>query len=374
VKTRRARAATGSSYFDGLNYSLANEDSQVESDLLPLGTRSVLAVAGSGARVLPLLSKEPATLTVIDLSPAQLALTELRIALARSARRSEFLEFMGYREAPAARRLEIFHALPLSEETKARCQSEAGRWAPYGWIYLGRWERHFLKINRILRSILGTRIDQIFAAPDLATQVQAYERHWRRGAFRAFLKVFASDFVFNTFLYRGQFAGSQSDRTESRPTWQFLDEEFDRTFRTRLVRRSFFLQLLFLGKVAYEDGLPPEADAEVLSAVRSSATLVSYTSENLLESITRVPYDFYSLSDTLSYLPSADARAMLSRVHPEAPTGARLIFRSFLRAPAVEGHASWRRMEADERWAARTDRSVVYRFHFFEKIADGSPR
>lgn len=358
-----------SSYFEGLNYSLANEDSQIECDLLPLGTRSVLAVAGSGARVLPLLSKGPATLTVIDLSPAQLALTELRIALARSAQRSEFLEFLGYREASAARRLEIFRSLPLSEETQALCQREAGRWAPCGWIYLGRWERHFLRINRILRSVLGTRIDRIFSASNLAAQVDAYERHWRRGVFRRFLKVFASDFVFNVFLYRGHFAGSRADRTESRPTWQFLDEEFDRIFRTRLVRRSFFLQLMFLGRVAYEDGLPTEADVEVLSAVKSSTTRVSFTSENLLESIVRAPYDFYSLSDTLSYLPSADARTVLSRVHPEAPNRARLIFRSFLRAPAVESHAMWQRMEADEIWASRTDRTGVYRFHFFEKVA-----
>jgi S-adenosylmethionine-diacylglycerol 3-amino-3-carboxypropyl transferase len=356
------------SYFDGLNYSLANEDCRIESELLPPGAGSVLAVAGSGARVLPLLARGPATLTVIDLSSAQLALTELRIALARSAQRSEFLEFLGYRDASAARRLEIFHALPLSEETRALCQREADKWAPDGWIYLGKWESHFRKINRILRSMLGRRIDRIFAAPDLEAQVEAYERNWRPAVFRRFLKVFASDFVFNTFLYRGHFAGSQADKTESRPTWQFLEEEFDRIFRTRLVRQSFFFQLLFLGKVAYEEGLPAEADAGVLSAVRSSPTRVSFASEDLLHSIVRAPHDFYSLSDTLSYLPAADARAVLARVHPEAPGGARLMFRSFLRAPAIESNPKWQRLEADEMWAARTDCTGVYRFHFFEKI------
>ncbi|HZM76541.1 MAG TPA: DUF3419 family protein [Candidatus Limnocylindrales bacterium] len=362
-----------SSYFEGLNYSLANEDSQIESDLLPLGVPSVLAVAGSGARVLPLLAKAPATLTVIDLNPVQLALTELRIVLAKSAQRSEFLEFLGYRETSAARRLEIFRSLPLSEETQALCQSQADRWAPGGWIYLGKWERHFLKLNRMLRSILGQRIDQIFAAPDLTAQIHAYERHWRRGVFRTFLKVFASDFVFNKFLYRGHFAGSRTDRTETRPTWQFLEEEFDRIFRTRLVRQSFFLQLMFLGKVAYEEGLPTETDVKVLAAVQSSPTQISYAAENLLESIAHAPYDFYSLSDTLSYLPSADAHAVLSRVHPATPDGARLIFRSFLRAPAVENHARWQRMPADETWAARTDCTGVYRFHFFEKTTAFDP-
>jgi len=358
-----------SSYFEGLNYSLANEDSQIESDLLPLGARSVLTVAGSGARVLPLLAKGPNALRVIDLSPAQLALTELRIALARSTQRDEFLEFLGYRETTAARRLEIFHSLSLSGQSQALCQKEAASWAPHGWIYLGKWERHFLKLNRILRSLLGRRIDRIFAAPDLAAQVQAYERYWRRGVFRRFLKVFASDFVFNKLLYKGHFAGSRADRTETRPTWQFLEEEFDRIFRTRLVRQSFFFQLMFLGKVVYEDGLPTEADVKVLSAVKSATTQVSFASENLMESIARAPYDFYSLSDTLSYLPSDDALAVLSRVHPEAPDAARLIFRSFLRAPAVDGHPGWQRMEAEQTWAARTDCTGVYRFHFFEKIA-----
>lgn len=358
-----------SSYFEGLNYSLANEDSHIERELLPLGATSVLAVAGSGARVLPLLSKDPETLTVIDLSAAQLALTELRIVLARSVPRDEFLEFLGYGETSAARRLEIFRSLSLSERTRALCLSEADRWSPHGWIYLGKWESHFLKVNRILRSILGRRIDQIFAAPDLAAQVQAYERYWRRGVFRRFLKVFASDFVFNKFLYKGHFAGSRTNRTESRPTWQFLDEEFDRIFRTRLVRQSFFLQLMFLGRVAYEDGLPAEADVKVLADVKSSTTRVSFASENLLESIRRTPYDFYSLSDTLSYLPSADAATVLSRVHPETSDGARLIFRSFLRAPAVDEHSRWRRMETEEQWAARTDCTGVYRFHFFEKTS-----
>lgn len=360
-----------SPYFVGLNYSLANEDTQIEKDLLPLDARSVLSVAGSGARVLPLLSNNPVALTVIDLSPAQLALTELRIALARSTQRSEFLEFMGYRACFATRRLEIFHSLPLSEGTQALCQGESDKWAPGGWIYLGKWERHFLKLNRILRLVLGTSIDRIFEASNLEAQVQAYERHWRRGVFRAFLKILASDFVFNSFLYKGHFAGSQADRTESRPTWQFLEEEFDRIFRTQLVKESFFLQLMFLGRLIYEEGLPTEAEVEVLSAVKTATTQVTFKSENLLESIARMPHDFYSLSDTLSYLPSEDARAVLSRVHPEAPDGAKLIFRSFLRAPVVENHERWQRMESEELRAARTERTGVYRFHFFEKVAGG---
>ena len=83
-------------YFDDLNYTLGNEDSSLEYNLLPKDTKHVLAIAGSGSRILPLLAKHPKKLTCIDTSSLQLYLTELRIETLRSLEYDKFLAFWGY--------------------------------------------------------------------------------------------------------------------------------------------------------------------------------------------------------------------------------------------------------------------------------------
>src|SRR4051812_41277723 len=86
----------GQAHFKGLVYTLANEDSAFEASILPTDQKVVFAIAGSGSRVLPLLSKNPKKLVCVDLSKEQLYLTELRIESLRSLSHNEFLQFWGY--------------------------------------------------------------------------------------------------------------------------------------------------------------------------------------------------------------------------------------------------------------------------------------
>ena len=79
-----------------LNYTLANEDTATELAILPRGLKHVVAVAGSGGRVLPLFAQNPQHVSCVDLSLEQLMLTELRIAAAQVLQHSEFLSFFGY--------------------------------------------------------------------------------------------------------------------------------------------------------------------------------------------------------------------------------------------------------------------------------------
>ncbi|MCM2281509.1 MAG: BtaA family protein, partial [Bdellovibrionaceae bacterium] len=84
-------------YFDDLNYTLSNEDTRIEHGLLKKGADHVFSIAGSGARVLPLIAKHPKNLNVIDMSQEQLYLNELRLAAAQELTYEEFLFFIGYR-------------------------------------------------------------------------------------------------------------------------------------------------------------------------------------------------------------------------------------------------------------------------------------
>ena len=89
----------GQAHFNGLVYTLTNEDSLVEAELLPDNTERVIAIAGSGSRIVPLLTKSPKELVCVDLSVEQLYLTELRVESVRHLSRDEFIQFFGYPSA-----------------------------------------------------------------------------------------------------------------------------------------------------------------------------------------------------------------------------------------------------------------------------------
>jgi len=364
-----------SEYFQSLNYTLSNEDTRIEWKLLKDGVKSVFCIGGSGARVLPLLAKNPGTLDVVDLSLEQLALVELRVAAAKHLSRDEFLFLLGYRggvpgdSVSGDERIEVFMSLKphLSEKTFRFWMDRKNAWTPRGFILLGRWEGHFQKMGRVFREVLRIDTRPIFEAHSLEEQARLFKKHFKPLVFKAFVRIAASEFVFNRFLYKGHFSGQADRRTEPRAPSVFIEEEFTRLFTRTLIRKNYFLQILFLGGIYYEEGLPLEAREDVLALVRKSKTEVNYRQDNLLNVLKTTPYDFVSLSDTISYISEADAKALLLELPSSTRSGSRMVIRSFLRRPPEIASQGWEQLKAEEEWARDLDTTGVYEFDIFEK-------
>ena len=360
-------------YFDQLNYTLANEDTWVEYNLLEEGCENVFSICGSGARVLPLIARNPKSIVVNDLVREQLYLCELRLAAARALTHSEFLFFLGYRGGvypglvEGDDRYDLFQKLEMSDEARRFWTRHTEIWAPRGFITLGRWESHFQKLSRLFRNALRIDTREIFEAQSLDEQRELFERKFPHTLFRSFLRVVASEFVFNRFLYKGHFAGGKENRTDPRPPWKFLDEEFRRMFETQLVRKSYFLQILFLGRIYFEEGLPLEAQAFLFPALKESKTSVTYRQGDLVQTLGEKPFDFVSLSDTISYLSDGEASGLFNFLSADVPAGSRVVIRSFLRAPELTSPPDWRRETDREEQAFLHDCTSVYRVHIFRK-------
>lgn len=360
-------------YFEKLNYSLANEDTRIEYDLLPKNTDRVFSISGSGARCIPLIARNPKEIVVVDLAVEQLYLCELRLAAAKALTYEEYLYFTGYRGALVGGNLKgddrvaLFKRLKLSENCQAFWSEHQKDWSPHGFILLGKWENHFQKLGAIFRKGLRMNVRPIFEAHSLDEQLDLYKKHWNTFLFRNFLKLVANEYVFNKFLYKGHFSGSQEDKTEKRAPWLFLDEEFRRLFTTTLVRKNYFLQVLFLGRIYYEEGLPIEATREVFEQTKASNTRVEYIQGNLVDVLRSRPFNFVSLSDTISYLPQDDASNILQTLHKDTPSGSCIVVRSFLRAPQKVNTEGWYLDEKATREAFEADGTGVYQFHIFRK-------
>src|SRR5262245_31938626 len=141
--------------FDGLTYTLANEDPLFEQAVLDPGLDHVVGIAGSGSRLLPLLTRRPRRMTCVDVSQAQLHLTSLRIESVRSLGWEEYLAFWGYPPRASAggqERRELFSRIEgLGAEARGYFAAlfEARRWSTI--LYQGQLERRAGKLSRLLR-------------------------------------------------------------------------------------------------------------------------------------------------------------------------------------------------------------------------------
>lgn len=356
-----------SQYFQGLNYSLANEDTKVEYDLLPEGVDSVFTVCGSGSRVLPLMAKNPKEITVVDLSPTQLALCRLRIAAAKSLSYEDFLYFLGYRKKGSAPRRDLLNRLGLSAEDQKLWEEIHSKWEHEGFIYLGRWESHFMKLGRVFSLIPGVNLAPLFAASSLEEQKKILHRHWHPRLFRLFTKIVLGEWVSNRLLYKGSFAGSKERRTSSRSPAELVGEEFNDLFAHTWVRSNYFLNMIFLGEVSYEEAYPIEATRDVYERVRNSGTKIHYTSGNLLKLVEEKAHDFYSLSDTFSYMEPMDLKNFLPGLPPGVKEGSQMVIRTFMRSPYFTVQSPWSTDENLNQALAKKDCTRVYEFLVLKK-------
>src|SRR5829696_495365 len=104
MKTEAAEKAD----FTGVRYAQCWEDADVLLEALDVRPGDTcLSIASAGDNALALLTRHPARVIALDLSPAQLACVELRVAAYRALRHGELLELIGSAVAAPARRVEL---------------------------------------------------------------------------------------------------------------------------------------------------------------------------------------------------------------------------------------------------------------------------
>ena len=129
------------------------------------------------------------------------------------------------------------------------------------------------------------------------------------------------------------------------------------------------MQMLFLGSIRFDEALPVEARPDLFATYAASTTRVEYLCQDLVATMAQEPFDFYHLSDVLSYLPLDLGASLLERTHASTPKGALVVARKFVKGPAALSGAEWRRRADLEQWAAREDETSVYDFLIYEKSA-----
>jgi S-adenosylmethionine-diacylglycerol 3-amino-3-carboxypropyl transferase len=313
-----------------INYSSCNEDTRSELKALRIGEEDlVLAITGSGARVLDLLISRPKRIISIDMNPLQNFLLELKIAAIKNMTYDEYLEFLGVRES--SRRISLYWRLRSDLSIEAR-EFWGGEFPVLrkGVIYQGRWERYFKSLSVFVKIIRGKKIENLFAFTDIAEQTYFCQKKWNTEAWRKFIL-----FVCHRFFWKYIFQDPGFYRyvPEDFPAGEYIYGCLAKTLERYLARENHFFSLLVHNKYVDENYLPIHLQKKHYSLLKehvSRITIVTDSLQNFLRALPEKSIHKFSLSDISSYTSEADYGSILESCARVAVPGARLCIRHFL--------------------------------------------
>ncbi len=314
-----------------LRYAQCWEDADILVEGLDVRPGQVcLSIASAGDNTLALLTRDPARVIAVDLSAAQIAALELRVAACRTLDHGAFLELYGAR--PSGRRAELYGACrPAIASAAARAfwDGRADWLAADGFGAVGRFEDYVRLFRRyVLPLVHGGDTVRALLAPRAPRARRAFfDERWNTGTWRALFRVFFSRPVMSLlgrdpafFRYaRGDLAGHLLGRVEH--ALADLDPA-----------ENPYLHWILRGR--HGSHLPLALRAHDFAVIRERLDRVEWHCTALEDWLdaqdgTRFVHRF-NLSDVFEYMSEAAAAGLLERLAGAAVPGGRLLYWNML--------------------------------------------
>lgn len=354
---------------DQIRYSTVWED----ADLLTQGLRigpddDVLCVASGGDNVFALLLEEPRSVTAIDMSPAQIALVELKLAAIRALEWAAFVALLGYADAD---RETLYRAVRagMPESAVAFWDARVDVIAD-GLHRAGRLERYFeaFATEHLPRLWAPDLYARLCATPTLEAQAELFEREAFTSAFQA---AFAEYYGRESMASRGrdpaQFAYVDGDDSGS-----FFLRRFHWVCTALPLRGNFYVERFLTGTHA-DLGAGPAylrpGNFARLKALVDRVTVVQAALEAHLGEVAPGTYSHAALSDIFEYMSDDAGDALFGALARAVRAGGRIAYWNLL-VPRRPGPSLGDRLRAlpDGNALWERDRSWFYRAFRAEEI------
>ena len=355
--------------FSEIRYAQAWEDADVLLEALDVQPGDVcVSIASAGDNTLALLTREPARVIALDLSPAQLACLELRVAAYRALDHEELLELIGAR--PSARRAALYASCRplLSREVQTFWDSRA-RAIACGIGSAGKFERYLSLFRRHILPLIHSRamVEDLLVPADRAARQRFYDDRWNTWRWR--------------LLFRAFFSRTTMGRIGRDPEFfRFVDSDVSGQLlaRTRHALTELdpsnnpYLHWILTG--AHGTELPCALRAEHFETIRANLDRLEWRQQSLEEflgSAGRDAVDRYNLSDVFEYVSLDHYHRVLDAILGASRRGARLVYWNML-APRRRPETMADRLVPIEALAARlhrADRAFFYRALVIEEVA-----
>jgi S-adenosylmethionine-diacylglycerol 3-amino-3-carboxypropyl transferase len=352
-----------------IRYSQVWEDHLLLERGLRVGPgHDVLSICAAGDNVLALLLREPRSITAVDLSGAQTALLELKLAALRGLSYEELVALVGAR--PCADRRGLYARIRDELPAAARAYWDANAAVlDSGVIDAGMAERYLDRFRREHVARLDqTGLARLLDLDDRHEQIRLWERLFGTPEFESAYRVQADP---------AAIAGDGRDAT----TFRYLDvDDVPGVLLGRMrhvctqipTRGNFYLERRFTGRFGDLALGPPYLRPESFDRLRALADRVSVVTGTLDEVVRAAPAGAFSaanLSDVFEYMSEDMTGDLLELIASRLRGGGRLAYWNALvprsRPARLAGLLEPLREEARALWWQ--DRCPFYRDFQLEK-------
>jgi S-adenosylmethionine-diacylglycerol 3-amino-3-carboxypropyl transferase len=322
----RPRSVHERAAWDQLRYANVWEDADVLCEALADVARGarLLSIASAGDNVLGLLTLDPREVVAVDLSRAQLACLELRLAAFRRLDRTRVLAFLGV--LPDADRRATYRELrpDLSAEARSLWDGRAPELAQ-GILQAGRFEHYFRLFRRwVLPLIHGRSTVRALREPrSLEAQRAFYRERWDTPRWRLLFRAFFSRVVMGRLGRDPAFFSHVQGAVGAR-----ILERTRHALTELPVAGNPWLAWIVTGNFPPE-AVPRYLQAEHFDAIRERLDRVRLV-HGPVEHAAVGRFEGFNLSDLFEYMSSAEHAACYARLLAAASPRARLVYWNML--------------------------------------------
>ena len=312
--------------FSGIRYAQCWEDADVLLTALEPGPgKHCLSIASAGDNTLALLSRNPKSVLAIDLSPAQIACLELRVAGYRALQHRELLALVGSIESDERRRFYQVCRKHLSAEAAGFWDARP-RLIAAGIGSVGRFEHYFRVFReRVLPWVHAReRVRELMRPKSREERRMFYDRRWNNLRWRLMFGTFFSRQLMG-FLGRDKeffryVEGGVSGRLLKRTEYALTDLD---------PAKNPYVQWILTGQ--HNNVLPIALRQENFEPIRRNLDRLRWRCGSLEESLSgSAKFHCFNLSDIFEYMSPLAYEQLLKLLIRSAHSGARLAYWNML--------------------------------------------
>lgn len=354
--------------FARIRYARCWEDADVLLEAIDMRPGDTcLSIASAGDNVLALVAAGAKRVIAVDLSPAQIACLELRVAAVRKLTHAQFLELLG--QTPSADRLTLY----------LRCRSELTTSSRRFWdknpslivrgiAQGGKFERYLDAFRRFVLPLVHNRrtVRSLFELDSPAKRREFFDTTWNNRRWNVLCRLFFSR------MSLGRFGRDPSfQKYADEPVWESLRRRIPNALIEQRPGDNPYLQWILAGRCV--SALPYAWRAENFEKIRANLDALEWhcgSIEQLLSGLPSGSLNACNLSDIFEYMSQVDYEHLLTEFVRAGAPGCRLVYWNVVtkrRSPPSLRHA----LRSNHKLAAdlhQRDKAFFYRDLIVEEI------
>ena len=355
--------------FSEIRYAQCWEDSALLTEALAPAGKRCLSIGSAGDNSFALLAGGAASVTVVEMNPAQIECIELRKSAYLSLDHQGFLELLGSR--PSTRRAFLYQSCRDNLPSTVRDFWDAkNNEIEAGIASAGKFERYFEKFRNLVLPLAHPRSRVLYLLEKHSPPAREmfYDIIWNNRRWNWIFQLFFSRKIMGAFGRDPEFfkyvEGSVADRilARTRHALVHLDPS-----------ENPYLHWILTG--THGASLPEALEERNFATIRHALSedrmsIVHAPLEEVLEDSSGQAFDAYNLSDIFEYMSEENTAVLLHKIHAASAPAARLAYWNMLASrsrPESMAHLL-QPLEAESERLFQQDRAFFYSRFVIEEV------